>query len=59
VIGVNKLADAAISIAIRPWVKVEDYGPAGAEINRAIVERFRAGGVVYPAPVPEMRLVRG
>jgi len=59
VIGVNKLADAAISIAIRPWVKVEDYGPAGAEINRAIVERFRAAGVVYPAPVPEMRVVRG
>ena len=59
VIGVNKLADAAISIAIRPWVKVEDYGPVGAEINRAIVERFRAAGVVYPAPAPEMRLVRG
>ena len=61
-VGISRaddLADAAISIAIRPWVKVEDYGPAGAEINRAIVERFRAAGVVYPAPVPEMRVVRG
>ncbi len=59
VIGVNKLADASIGIAVMPWVKVEDCGPAAAEINRAIVERFRAAGVVYPAPPPEMRVVRG
>ena len=31
----------------------------GAELNRAIVERFRAAGVVYPAPMPEMRIVKG
>ena len=56
-IGVSTLADASIVIAVKPWVKVPDYGPAGAEINRTIVERLRAAGVVYPA-VPEMRLVQ-
>lgn len=56
IIGVSTLADASIVIAVKPWVKVPDYVPAGAEINRAIVERLRAAGVVYPA-LREMRLV--
>ena len=59
VIGVGTLADASISIAVCPWVKVDDYGPAGAEINRAIVEQFRTAGVAYPAHLPEIRLVGG
>ena len=56
-IGVSTLADASIVIAVKPWVKVPDYGPAGAEINRAIVERLRAAGVVYPG-MREVRLVQ-
>lgn len=59
VIGVSTLADASIVIAVKPWVKVADVGPAGAAINRAIVERLRASGVVYPAATPEIRLVQG
>lgn len=55
-IGVSALANASIVIAVKPWVKVDDYVAASGEINRAIVERFRAAGVVYPI-VPEMRLV--
>ena len=58
-IGVRTLADTSISIAVKPWVKVVDFGPAGAEINRAIVERLRTAGVVYPAAPPEIRLVGG
>ncbi len=59
VIGVNALANASIGIAVKPWVKVPDYVPAGAEINRAIVEKFRAAGVDYPASLREMRIVAG
>lgn len=59
VIGVSTLADASIVIAIKPWVKVEDIGPASADINRAVVERLRAARVTYPAPTPEIRLVQG
>ena len=47
--GVTALADRSIGIAVRPWVNVSDYVPAGAEINHAIVEKFVASGVDYPA----------
>jgi small conductance mechanosensitive channel len=50
VTGVTKLGGGAITIAIAPWVKVVDYASAGGEINRAIVEKFAAGGIQYPAP---------
>ena len=50
-IGVSTLADASIGIAVQPWVKVADHSSAGGEINRAIVEKFRAAGIVYPAPL--------
>ena len=59
VVGVSVLADASIGIAVKPWVKVTDYIAAGGEINRAIVERFRAAGVDYPASLREMRVVGG
>jgi small conductance mechanosensitive channel len=56
VIGVSTLADSTIGIAVKPWVRVEEYISAGAEINRAIVEHFRSAGVAYPALVPELQL---
>ena len=49
VVGVSTLTDASIRIAVKPWVKVPDCAPAEAEINYAIVERLRTGGVEYPA----------
>lgn len=57
--GVRALADASISIAVKPWVLVPDYGPAGAEINQAIVEKLSAAGVAYPSTVRELRIVGG
>ena len=56
VIGISSLADASIVISVGPWVNVDDFGPAGAEINRAIVDRFHSEGVAYPSPVPELRI---
>lgn len=50
VVGVTVLAHTSIGIAVRPWVNASDYVPAGAEINHAIVEKFVASGVNYPAP---------
>jgi small conductance mechanosensitive channel len=42
------LGDYAISIAIKPWVSVPDYGAAAGEINPAVVESFRLQGVQIP-----------
>jgi small conductance mechanosensitive channel len=58
-IGVSALADSSINIAVRPWVAVSDYGPAGAEINQAIVERFRDQGISIPVPQREIRILNG
>jgi small conductance mechanosensitive channel len=42
------LGDHAISVAIKPWVKVQDYVAAGGEINAAVVDAFRLQGVQIP-----------
>jgi len=58
-IGVSALADSSINIAVKPWVAVSDYGPACAEINQAIVERFRDQGISIPCPQREIRILNG
>ncbi len=60
IVGVTALADRSIGIAVRPWVNVSDYVPAGAEINHALVEKFVASGVDYPASLLQISdAVRG
>ena len=56
VIGVRTLADSSVNIAVKPWVGVQDYGPAGGEINKSILEAFREHGIVIPYPQREVRL---
>jgi small conductance mechanosensitive channel len=58
-IGVSALADSSINIAVKPWVAVSDYGPACAEINQAIVERFREQAISIPVPQREIRILNG
>ena len=57
VVGVSLLADSSIQIAVRPWVNVPDYVPAGGEVNKAIVEEFRARHISIPFPQHEVRLL--
>lgn len=40
-VSISKVAEAGVTVAINPWVSVTDYGAAGAEINRAILESYR------------------
>jgi small conductance mechanosensitive channel len=58
VIGVRLLADSSVNIAVKPWVPVQDYGPAGGEINKSILEAFREHGIVIPYPQRDVRLVQ-
>lgn len=57
VIGISTLADSSINIAVKPWVNVPDYVDAGAEINQAIVEAFRARRINIPFPQREVRML--
>ena len=58
-VGVASLGDSAITLAVKPWVSVNDFGPAGAELNQAIVERFRASQIEIPFPQREVRMLAG
>jgi len=57
VVRVSMLADSSINIVVRPWVNVPDFGAAGGEVNKAIVEEFRTRGVSIPFPQREVRLL--
>jgi small conductance mechanosensitive channel len=57
VVGISALAGSSITIAVSPWVKVPDFGPAQLEIYQAIVEQFRARGIEIPFPQREVRLL--
>ena len=58
IIGVRLLADSSVNIAVKPWVGVPDYGAAGVEINKSILEAFREHGIVIPYPQREVRLLQ-
>ncbi len=57
VFGIEQFADFSVSITINPWVNVPDYVAAVAEINRAVLETFRAKGIDIPFPQREVRLL--
>ena len=58
-IQVLMLADSSVNIGVKPWVSVFDYGAAFGEINKAIVEAFRAHDIIIPFPQREVRLLGG
>jgi len=57
VVRVAALAASAVTLAIKPWVAVSDYGPAIGELNRGIAEAFRSRGIQIPFPQREVRLL--
>lgn len=57
VVGVVRLADFNVAISINPWVSVTDYVAAGNEINKTILETFRARKIDIPLPPREVRLL--
>jgi small conductance mechanosensitive channel len=44
------LGDYAVSIAIKPWVAVRDFGAAPGEINPAVLHALRERGIEVPVP---------
>jgi small conductance mechanosensitive channel len=56
VVAPVQLGESAVALAVRPWVLVEDQGTAGGEVCAAVLEAFRARGVVMPFPQREVYL---
>lgn len=57
VLGISTLADSSIHLSIKPWVTVDDFGPANAELYQAIIEQFRTNRIEMPFPQREVHLV--
>jgi small conductance mechanosensitive channel len=52
-----QFGDSSISIAVKPWVAVQDQVQVTGEIYAGVLAALRARGVVIPAPQREVRLI--
>ena len=57
VVGIAALNESSIVIAIKPWVKVEDFVPAQAAIYQAVIESFRDRKIEIPVSRRDIRLL--
>jgi len=57
VIGVSSLGDSSVTLCVKPWVGVDNFVPAIAEINQAILEQFRVKRIEIPFPQREIKLL--
>ena len=56
VIGVLELADSSVNLAVRPWVKTEDYNPVSLSLYEALKTRFDEVGIVIPFPQRDLHM---
>ena len=52
-----QFGDSSVSVAVKPWVAVQDQVAATGEIYAAVLAALRARGVVMPLPQREVRLI--
>ncbi len=57
VVGIAALSESSITLAIKPWVNVDDFVPAQAEIYQAVIESFRDRKIDIPAPRRDVLLL--
>jgi small conductance mechanosensitive channel len=57
-VAVSQLGDAAVQLAIRPWVNTGDTWAVQTSLLRAIKERFDAEGIRIPTPPREVVVLR-
>jgi small conductance mechanosensitive channel len=48
---------AGININVMPWLAVPDFGPAGGDLSKALIDAFRRHGIVMSVPQREVRLL--
>lgn len=55
-VGVLSMSDSSIDLAVRPWVKVEDYWDVFFALNEAIKKRIEAEGMCIPFPQRDVHI---
>jgi small conductance mechanosensitive channel len=58
-VGIASLDESCITMSVKPWTNVTDFGPAGTEILQALVEKFRERQISIPFPQREIRVLNG
>lgn len=56
-LGVASLGESSAAIAVEPWTAVADYSSTQGELNKLILERFRAHGIELPTSRHDVHLV--
>ena len=56
VVGVLELADSSVNLAVRPWVRTEDYNPVSLSLYEALKTRFDEVGIVIPFPQRDLHM---
>lgn len=57
VVGIALLGDSSINISVKPWVAIQNYVQAQAELYQAIVEEFLTDHIQIPFPQREIRML--
>ena len=57
-VGVEKMAESSVDLAVRPWVKSDDYGDVSFALTEAIKKRFDAEGLSIPFPQRDVHLYK-
>jgi small conductance mechanosensitive channel len=53
-----ELGESSIDIAVRPWVKSDDYWVTRADLLQTIKERFDAEGISIPYPQRDVHMIQ-
>ena len=57
VLGIARLAESGVTLRVSPWVNLDDYVDATGELNKTILDTFRARGIDIPVPQREVRML--
>ncbi len=57
VFGIASLGDSFITLAIKPWVSVDDFTVAQTEVYRSLLESFQDKKIEIPGPRQAVRLI--
>jgi small conductance mechanosensitive channel len=57
VIGIASLGDSFITLAIKPWVSVDDFVMAQVEIYQSLLESFQEKKIDIPGPRQAIRII--
>ena len=57
-IVVNSLGDSSVNIAVRPWVRTEDYWSVYWDLTKAVKQRFDREDITIPFPQRDVHFYR-